>query len=172
MVRGKSFKQPCGMKNFQIFLAGSCGLAFFLTLVTSSWSKPIVDEAKAAGKTPADFPKITADVFKPMDQRAIVGELSEEEIRGRNTWNLWTAGNQHFWDGVARNSFGLMDVLKMLDNRKYPRGERFKTLGLVNQPGFQAPSKADPYGLWLDEPTEPEPEGIDEKSYGKPTGVR
>ena len=59
----------------------------------------------------------------------------------------------------------------MLDNRKYPRGERFKTLGLVNQPGFQAPSKADEYGLWLDEPTEPEPAGIDEKTYGKPTGV-
>jgi hypothetical protein len=26
-------------------------------------------------------------------------------------------------------------------------------------------------GLWLDEPTQPEPEGIDEKIYGKPTGV-
>ncbi len=24
-----------------------------------------------------------------------------------------------------------MDLLKMLDNRKFPRGERFKTLGLV-----------------------------------------
>lgn len=159
------------MKHFQNFLAGSCGLAFFLTLTASSWSKPIVDEAKAAGKTPADFPKITEDVFKPMDKGAIVGELTAEEIRGRNTWNLWTAGNQHFWDGVARNSFGLMDLLKTLDNRKYPRGERFKTLGLINQPGFQAPSKPDEYGLWLDEATEPEPAGIDEKIYGKPTGV-
>jgi hypothetical protein len=26
-----------------------------------------VDEAKAAGKTIADFPQITADIFKPMD---------------------------------------------------------------------------------------------------------
>ena len=26
----------------------------------------------------------------------------------------------------------------MLDNRKFPRGERFKTLGLINEPGFQA----------------------------------
>ncbi len=159
------------MKHFQNFRTGSCGLAIFLTLTTSSWSKPIVDEAKAAGKTPADFPKITEDVFKPMDKGAIVGELTAEEIRGRNTWNLWTAGNQHFWDGVARNSFGLMDLLKTLDNRKYPRGERFKTLGLINQPGFQAPSKPDEYGLWLDEPTEPEPAGIDEKIYGKPAGV-
>ena len=159
------------MKHFQNCRAGSCVLAFFLTLTTSSWSKPIVDEAKAAGKTPADFPKVTEDVFMPMDKGAIVGELTPEEIRGRNTWNLWTAGNQHFWDDVARNSFGLMDLLKTLDNRKYPRGERFKTLGLINQPGFKAPSKPDEYGLWLDEPTEPEPAGIDEKVYGKPTGV-
>ena len=61
-----------------------------------------------------------------------------------------------------------MDLLKTLDNRKYNRGERFKTLGLVNQPGFHAATKPDEYGLWLDEPTEPEPAGIDEKIYGKP----
>ena len=104
--------------------------------------------------------------------RGLFSETSHRrKSAGRNTWNLWTAGNQHFWDGVARNSFGLMDLLKMLDNRKYPRGERFKTLGLINQPGFQAPAKPDEYGLWLDEATEPEPAGIDEKIYGKPTGV-
>ena len=90
---------------------------------------------------------------------------------GRNAWNLWSAGNEHFWNNVAQDSFGLLDVLKSLDNRKYKRGERFKTLGLVNQPGFRAASKPDEYGLWLDEPTEPEPPGIDEKIYGKPSGV-
>ena len=158
------------MKHFGVLLARSCGPIIALAVATSSWSAPI-DEAKAEGKTPADFPKITEDVFKPMDQGAIVGELSEEEIRGRNTWNLWTAGNQHFWDSVARNSYGLMDLLKTLDNRKYPRGERFKTLGLINQPGFRAPTKPDEYGLWLDEATESEPPGIDEKVYGRPTGI-
>jgi hypothetical protein len=50
-----------------------------------------------------------------MDKGAIVGELTAEEIRGRNT-GTWTAGNQHFWDGVARNRF-VMDLLKTLDNR-------------------------------------------------------
>ena len=59
----------------------------------------------------------------------------------------------------------------MLDNRKYPRGERFKTLGLVNEPGFRAATKPDEFGLWLDEQAEPEPAGIDEKIYGKPSGV-
>jgi len=64
-----------------------------------------------------------------------------------------------------------MDLLKMLDNRKYPRGERFKILGVVNEPGFRAATKPDEFGLWLDEQTEPEPAGIDEKVYGKPSGV-
>ena len=90
---------------------------------------------------------------------------------GRNAWNLWSAGNEHFWNGVAQDSFGLMDLLKALDNRRYPRGERFKTLGLINEPGFRAATKADEFGLWLDEQTEPEPAGIDTKVYGKPSGV-
>jgi hypothetical protein len=127
-----------------------------------------VDEAKAAGKSTADFPQITADIFKPMDGGI---DLSPEEIMGRNTWNLWSAGNQHFWNHAAQDSYGLMDLLKMLDNRKFPRAERFKTLGLVNEPDFRAPSKPDEFGLWLDEQVEPEPAGIDETVYGKPSGA-
>ena len=90
---------------------------------------------------------------------------------GRNTWNLWSAGNQRFWDRAAQDSYGLIDLLKMLDNRKYRRGERFKILGLNNEPGFRAPDKPDNLGLCLDEKVEPEPAGIDEKVYGKPSGV-
>ena len=127
-----------------------------------------IDEAKAAGKATADFPQITADIFKPMDGGI---DLSPEEIMGRNTWNLWSAGNQHFWNHAAQDSYGLMDLLKMLDNRKFSRGERFKTLGLVNEPGFRAATKPDEFGLWLDEQVEPEPAGIDETVYGKSSGV-
>jgi cytochrome c5 len=147
---------------------GSClGACALLTLTSCEKSEPI-DEAKAAGLTTADLPQITADIFKAMDGGI---DLSPEEIMGRNTWNLWSGGNQNFWNDAAQDSFGLMDLLKMLDNRKFPRGERFKTLGLVNEPGFRSASKADEYGLWLDEQTEPEPPGIDEKIYGKPSGV-
>ncbi len=138
-----------------------------IALVNCTKNEP-VDEAKAAGKSTADFPQITADIFKPMDGGI---DLSPEEIMGRNTWNLWSGGNQHFWNHAAQDSYGLMDLLKMLDNRKFPRGERFKTLGLVNEPGFRAPSKPDEFGLWLDEQTEREPAGIDETVYGKPSGV-
>ena len=145
--------------------AGALALAL---VVASGCAKKPEDEAKLAGKTTADFPQITADVFKPMDGGIA---LSPEEIMGRNAWNLWSAGNDHFWNRVAQDSYGLMDLLKTLDNRKYKRGERFKTTGLINQPGFRAATQPNEFGLWLDEPIEPEPAGIDEKVYGKASGV-
>jgi cytochrome c5 len=124
------------------------------------------DEAKRAGKTAADFPEITTDVFKLMDGGIA---LSPDEIKGRNTWILWTAGNENFWDTVARDSFGLMDLLKMLDSRK--RETRFKELGVINEPGFRKAARQDEFGLWLDERVEAEPPGIDPEVYGKSSGV-
>jgi hypothetical protein len=157
------------VKKFSPFAAaGIYGLTVLSISFVDCSERHIVDEAKASGKTPADFPQITADVFKPMDGGI---QLSPEEIRGRNAWILWSAGNDRFWNGVAQDSFGLMDLLKTLDNRKYPRNERFNTLGLINEPGFRAPAKADEFGLMLDEQIAPEPAGIDEKVYGKPSGV-
>ena len=147
---------------------GSCVIGCALLGLAGCWKTEPIDEAKAAGKTTADFPQITADVFKPMDGGI---DLSPEEIMGRNTWNLWSGGNQHFWNHAAQDSYGLMDLLKMLDNRKFPRGARFKILGLVNEPGFRTASKPDEFGLWLDEQVEPEPKGIDETIYGKSSGV-
>src|SRR4051794_4940062 len=138
-----------------------------LFLAVACTKKP-EDEAKLAGLTTADFPQITADIFKPMDGGIA---LTQEEIMGRNAWNLWSAGNQHFWDGVARDSFGLLDLLKTLDNRKYKREERFKEIGLINEPGFRAATKPNEFGMWIDEQVEPEPAGIDEKVYGKPSGI-
>ena len=147
---------------------GSCVIGCALLGFAGCWKTEPIDEAKAAGKTTADFPQITADIFKPMDGGI---DLSPEEIMGRNTWNLWSGGNQHFWNHAAQDSYGLMDLLKMLDNRKFPRGARFKILGLVNEPGFRTASKPDEFGLWLDEQVEPEPKGIDETIYGKSSGV-
>jgi hypothetical protein len=62
-------------------------------------SEPI-DESKAAGLTTADFPQITADIFKPMDGGI---DRCPEEIMGRNTWNCWSGGNQHFWNRAAQD---------------------------------------------------------------------
>jgi len=38
-----------------------------LLAFTGCKKNKLIDEAKAAGKTTADFPQITADIFKPMD---------------------------------------------------------------------------------------------------------
>ena len=154
--------------HFRLTQVGPCLLVFSLLALASCKKNEPIDEAKAAGKTTADFPQITADVFKPMDGGI---DLSPDEIMGRNTWNLWSGGNQNFWNHAAQDSYGLMDLLKMLDNRKFPRVERFKVLGLVNEPGFRAASKPDEFGLWLDEEVEPEPAGIDQTVYGKSSGV-
>jgi len=130
--------------------------------------KPIITtdtlEDKADGRPPEAFAEVAADVFQGMDAGA---ELGEAEIKGRNTWNLWTAGNEQFWDKMAREGFGLFDLLKTIDSRKRPR--RLEEFGLINQPDFKAAAKPDSNGLWIDEGTEPA--GIDPKVYGRPTGV-
>jgi len=61
----------------------------------------LIDDA--GGRTPEDLPELAIDVFKPMDGGI---ELTEDEIKGRNTWNLWTGGNEQFWDRVAREGMG------------------------------------------------------------------
>jgi len=155
------------MKNFCVVIAASWSVVFCAAVGACKKDEP-VDEATASGLTTSDFPQITADVFKPMDGGL---DLSPEEIMGRNTWNLWSGGNQHFWNQAAQDSFGLMDLLKMLDNRKFPRSQRFKILGLMNEPGFRAATRPDEFGLWLDEQIEPEPAGINEEVYGKASGV-
>ena len=120
----------------------------------------------AGGRKPADFPEFAADVFRPMDGGIA---LSPDEIRGRNTWNLWTAGNEQFWDRLSRESYGLVDLLKMIDSRRRP--QRFQDMGLINEPGFRQAARPDQYGLWIDEAEEPESAAIDTRVYGRPTGI-
>ena len=124
----------------------------------------LVDDG--GGRKPADFPELAIDVFKEMDGGIA---LTEKEIKGRNTWNLWCGGNEQFWDRVAREALGLFDLLQTIDSRK--RDQRFKELGLINQPGFRKATKPDKHGLWIDEAVEGEPAGIDPEVYGRPTGV-
>ena len=121
---------------------------------------------RPGGRGPEALSDVVEDIFKPMDGSI---ELTEDEVRGRNMWNLWTAGNEQFWDRMARESYGLVDLLKTLDSRK--RGERFKGMGLINEPGLQEATKPDDFGLWLDERVAKEPEGIDPEIYGRSTGV-
>src|SRR4029077_15461145 len=81
---------PARRDIFRLARVGTCLFASALLGFSSCKKNQAIDEAKAAGKTTADFPQITADIFKPMDGGI---NLSAEEIMGRNTWNLWSAGN-------------------------------------------------------------------------------
>ncbi len=137
------------------------------------------DEAKRQGKTTADFPETAVDVFHDMDGGI---PLTPDEIKGRNTWMLWTGGNQAFWDYLANHSYGNLDFLKILSSYPkpdkhgkkyyYSRDNRFSYLGLMNEPGFKKATSPDPqFGLYLDERVDPEPKGIDPVIYGKSSGI-
>ena len=141
-------------------------LAAGLTGCRSGQEASLRDDA--GGRKPEDFPELAIDVFKPLDGGI---DLSPDEIKGRNTWNLWCGGTEQFWDRMSRESYGLIDLLKTIDSRH--RSSRFQEMGLINEPGFRPATKSDQYGLWIDEPMEGqgEPAGIDPKVYGRPSGI-
>lgn len=71
------------------------------------------------------------------------------EILGRNSWMIWCAGNEGFWDWLA-NYGGLTDLLKLIDSRGRPT--RLQDAGLINEPYMVTSSAPDRFGLWLDSP--------------------
>jgi len=113
---------------------------------------PAQDEAKLAGREAASFPQADEDWFHLMDGGV---DLTPEGVQGRNTWLVWTGGNEAMWDYLANNSFGAFDLLKTLSSHPdlpASRANRASYLGLWNEPGFTQASGPDPenYGLWLD----------------------
>jgi hypothetical protein len=81
-------------------------------------------------------------------------------IRGRNTWIVWTAGNDRLWNELIYRSAGALDFLKVLSTNpaletidpNFRHNKRWEYLGLVNDPCFEEAQGADPdrWGLWLD----------------------
>jgi hypothetical protein len=117
----------------------------------------VLDEARLAGRTPDSLPAADEDYFHDMDSGI---PLQPEEIKGRNTWIIWTGGNDRFWDKISVSSGGALDFLKTLSsnvpdsNPPLPAGRhnRWTWLGLVNEPCFEEAKGPDPdrWGLWLD----------------------
>lgn len=136
-----------------------------VVVIALRYEPPPQDEAKRAGKTPDDFPQTATRMHDDMDGGI---ELTDAERKGRNTWMLWTGGNQAFWDHLSRNSYGILDLLKTLST---DRDNRFKYRGLINEPGFRKATEPGPYGLWLDERVGPPPEDLDTEIYGRSSGV-
>ena len=133
------------MRNIAGFLA-----AALLVAAIVHESNPV----RGASLEPG-FPQASIDYFAGMDGGVA---LSPDAVRGRNTWLMWTGGNQAFWDYLARRSYGAFDLLKVLDSRN--RAKRFSYYGLMNEPGFKPASARDEFGLWLDQP-----DGTQDGSY-------
>jgi hypothetical protein len=123
-----------------------------------------IDDAKAAGKTVTDFPQTGARAFDAMDGGL---PLDDGQRKGRNTWLLWTAGDQIFWGGMAQHAFGVVDLLKVVDSRLHQT--RFRDMGLVNEPGMEQATQPDQFGVWLD--TGSQEAGVDAAVYGRSSGI-
>jgi mono/diheme cytochrome c family protein len=119
------------------------------------------------GWQPSDGPPLATPVFQlfdkikpefrishPLEAEDAKGYNTAREVLGRNTWMLWCGGNEGFWDWLASDSLGFIDLLKIIDSRN--RAKRFADAGLINEPGMVqggAPSP-DGFGLWLDTPSD------------------
>ena len=74
-------------------------------------------------------------------------------IKGRNAWVIWSAGNEAWWDWLARYGYGSIDLLKLIDSDD--RETRFARTGLVNEPGTRPPTEEETeeaYGVRYDRP--------------------
>jgi hypothetical protein len=125
----------------------------------------VLDEARLANRPATDFKAADEDYFHSMDQNKDgVIPLTPAEVNGRNSWVVWTGGNDRLWDKLTTASVGALDLLKTVssypnsispnpaDKLKFSRDNRWAYLGLVNEPCFEKATGPDPerFGLWLD----------------------
>lgn len=74
--------------------------------------------------------------------------LTAEQREGRNTWYFWTGGGEKFWRETARITHGVTDLLQYVDSRRRP--ERFRLMGVINDPDCKPADVPDEFGLWMD----------------------
>jgi hypothetical protein len=143
------------MTQFTLKCASLLAAFLCLTLIgCHKGARPgeVQDEARRVGRTPASFPAADEDYFHDMDSGIT---LTADEIKGRNTWLVWTGGDDRLWDKLATTSVGNLDFLKTISSYpglKASRDNRWNYLGLLNEPCFEKASGPNPqrYGLWLD----------------------
>ena len=148
-------------------------------------SGEVRDEALMAGRDGDSFPAAADDYLRDMDRGEALfqnpdpllpkmdpKQLRDALNRGRNTWIIWTGGNDHFWDVMTVKTWGVFDLLKTISSHpkmSYGRHNRWAYLGVVNEPCFEQASEPDQkrFGLWLDKrrgDCPPDP-FADEKKY-------
>jgi hypothetical protein len=116
----------------------------------------VKDEPMRVGRDASTFIAADEDYFHDMDGGIT---LTPDEVKGRNTWIVWTAGDDRLWDTLVNKSAGVLDFLKILsshpnlqERQHFSRDNRWEYFGLVNDPCFEKPTGPDPdrFGLWLD----------------------
>src|SRR5262249_61510013 len=130
-------------------------------------SGAVLDEAALAKRDPLSFPAAGEDYFHDMDRGEtlfqnpdpLLAGIDPKEararlIKGRNTWIVWTGGNDRFWDVMTVKTFGLFDLVKTISSHpsmSFGRYNRWKYLGIVNEPCFEQAKGPDPkrLNLWL-----------------------
>src|SRR5215208_3266822 len=63
----------------------------------------VLDEARQANRPATSFTAADEDYFHDMDGGL---PLTPAEVNGRNTWVVWTGGNDRFWDKIGITSLG------------------------------------------------------------------
>jgi hypothetical protein len=158
----------------------------------------VKDEALLADRDASSFPAADEDYFRDMDRtkdgildlvKLAPEPLKEKDpnilVKGRNSWLVWTAGNDRLWDTLIYKSAGALDFLKTLSSHpellkidpRYSRDHRWEYLGLVNDPCFEKATGPDPerWGLWLDKhkaDCKPDPFENEQKYRGVKIGSR
>jgi len=150
----------------------------------------VKDEALLVGRTADTFPAADEDFFHDMDggidlTAAAPAADKTALIKGRNTWLVWSAGDDHLWDTLIYRSAGALDFLKVLSSHpellkidpNFSRDHRWEYLGLVNDPCFEKATGPDPdrWGLWVDKrkaSCKPDPFENEQKYPGVKIGSR
>src|SRR5687767_5792848 len=144
-----------GVEHSAVRLTSLAALA--IALAACGDRGPVKDEA-ALAKFPdeklahATVRNAAEDYFRDMDGGI---DLTPAERDGRIMWLLWTGGNDRFWNYMVEPTFGTFDLLKIAaPNPESPnaRPHRWRQLGVVNEPCFEATTERDPrfFGLYVD----------------------
>lgn len=173
-----------------LILAIACAAAFGTWWLKQPRPGHVKDEALTVGRDASTFPAADEDYFHDMDGGIDLTALAPASdktalVRGRNTWLVWTGGNDRLWDTLVNRSAGALDFLKVLSDHpallkidaNFSRDHRWEYLGLVNDPCFQKATGPDPnrWGLWLDTrrpDCQPDPFENEQKYPGVNTGSR
>jgi hypothetical protein len=180
MTSGGRAAKSCGGKCKSTILLWVCLMA-----LVSCADKPepghVLDEAQRANRAADTFPAADEDYFAGMDGDAkLTPKLTPDEVKGRNTWLVWTGGDDRLWDKMPNATFGAFDLLKTISSypgAEYSRDNRWKYFGVVNEPCFSKATAPDPdrFGLWLDKRSAdcpPDPFANDQKYPGVAIGSR